>query len=102
MGRNVTFLKTSNFFTKRGKYICTKRAYFVQNVSTQNGEHFLQNAQQPKDHRNPELTIFLFVPGKNGHGVYTKRAESYEEFEFDNWKEAEFLISALKNINVFI
>jgi len=24
----------------------------------------------------------LFL-AKNGHGVYTKRAESYEEFEFD-------------------
>jgi len=53
--------------------IYTKRAYFVQNVSTQNGENFLQNAQQPKDHRNPELTIFLFVPGQKWTwGVHKK------------------------------
>ena len=42
--------------------------------------------------------LTLFKDKKTGYSDFFEMVN--EEFELDNWKEAEFLISALKNINV--
>ena len=43
--------------------------------------------------------LTLFKDKKTGYSDFFEMIN--EEFELDNWEDAEFLISALKNINVF-
>jgi hypothetical protein len=52
-----------------------------------------------KDQNEFKYLLTLFKDKKTGYSDFFEMIN--EEFEFDNWKEAEFLISALKNINVF-
>jgi len=52
-----------------------------------------------KNQNEFKYLLTLFKDKKTGYSDFFEMIN--EEFELDNWKDAEFLMSALKNINVF-